>query len=208
MRAARHLLIPPAMLRNLLAIFFRSYAVPTREPVRVPGVPPVPGKPEPRQEAVGSGELKPVEVTPYEMAKTYLGTKEIPGKKHNGLIVSWLQRLMPTADADEISWCSAFVNEMALATGYEQSKSLTARSWLKCGDPIKPGDAQPGDVVIFWRESPTSWKGHVAFFVGYEGSKIKVLGGNQSDAVTIANYPRSQLLGIRRLRRVAPATVN
>lgn len=163
------------------------------------------GQPGQTTEAVGWGTLRTRPPTPHEMAKTYLGVKEIPGKAHNSLILRWLRRLLPSADADEISWCSAFMDAMAAAAGYEQARSLTARSWLKAGDPVKASEAQPGDVVIFWRESPTSWKGHVAFFERFEGSKVHVLGGNQSDAVTVAPYPRAQILGIRRLRRLPDA---
>ena len=39
--------------------------------------------------------------------------------------------------------------------------------------------------------------GHVAFFVSRSAQTIKVLGGNQSDAVSIAEYPAGRLLGYR-----------
>jgi uncharacterized protein (TIGR02594 family) len=146
---------------------------------------------------------KPAPSTPYDLARTYLGEKELPGKSlNNPKILAWLRRLMPDADADEISWCSAFVDAMAAQTGHEQARKLTARSWLSVGEPIPAAMARPGDVIIFWRESEDSWKGHVAFFQEWQGSRVRVLGGNQSNAVTSAHYPRSQVLGIRRLRRL------
>jgi hypothetical protein len=39
--------------------------------------------------------------------------------------------------------------------------------------------------------------GHVAFYISKTSSGIKVLGGNQSDAVNISTYPASKLLGYR-----------
>jgi hypothetical protein len=54
------------------------------------------------------------------------------------------------------------------------------------------GGNQPGPEVI-------DAQGHVGFFAGLEGTKILVLGGNQSDAVDVSRYPSSRLLGIRRL---------
>ena len=75
---------------------------------------------------------------------------------------------------------------------------LNARSYLSWGEMVAgPEQAKEGDVVVFTRGSGTA-QGHVAFFLKVTGSQIEVLGGNQSDGVTIARYPRSRLLGIRR----------
>lgn len=41
--------------------------------------------------------------------------------------------------------------------------------------------------------------GHVGFFAGYEMGTIYLLGGNQGDSVNVSPYPKSRLLGIRRL---------
>jgi hypothetical protein len=54
--------------------------------------------------------------------------------------------------------------------------------------------------VVFTRGSSAA-QGHVAFFLKVAGSQIEVLGGNQSDGVTVTRYPKSRLLGIRRLLR-------
>ena len=54
------------------------------------------------------------------------------------------------------------------------------------------GGNQPGPEVI-------EAKGHVGLYAGHEGTKILLLGGNQSDAVCVARYPANRLLGIRRL---------
>ena len=60
-------------------------------------------------------------------------------------------------------------------------------------------DPQEGDVVVLWRESRDSWKGHVGFFSGYDDNgDIKVLGGNQGDSVSIKSYSKNRLLGFRR----------
>jgi hypothetical protein len=55
-----------------------------------------------------------------------------------------------------------------------------------------------GDVAVFWRTSPESWQGHVAFYVKHTGTQVYVLGGNQSNMVNTAPYPGTQLLGYRR----------
>lgn len=52
-----------------------------------------------------------------------------------------------------------------------------------------------------WCSSFVNWcferSGHVAFFVSKTATKIKVLGGNQSDEVNLSEYPTSRLLGYR-----------
>jgi hypothetical protein len=50
--------------------------------------------------------------------------------------------------------------------------------------------------VVVFRRGNSSWQGHVAFYLGQEGSRIVVLGGNQTDAVTIASYSMA-VLGCR-----------
>jgi uncharacterized protein (TIGR02594 family) len=140
--------------------------------------------------------------TPYSLARTHIGTREIPGSKNNPLIVTWLRRISSWVNDDETAWCAAFVNAMAAEAGYEQSGKLNARSFMEVGIPIALENAKPGDVVVFWRVAKDSWEGHVAFFVSYDphSQLVRVLGGNQSDSVSITNYSRAQLLGIRRLR--------
>jgi hypothetical protein len=54
------------------------------------------------------------------------------------------------------------------------------------------GGRQPGPEVL---NAP----GHVGFYAGTEGSKVLVLGGNQSDEVNISRYPKNRILGIRHL---------
>ena len=50
-----------------------------------------------------------------------------------------------------------------------------------------------GAVLVFSRGSG----GHVGFAMGHDDTHFYVLGGNQSDAVTIARIAKSRLLGAR-----------
>jgi len=52
--------------------------------------------------------------------------------------------------------------------------------------------------VIFSRGSDQT-SGHVGFYGGLMGSQVLTLGGNQGDTVSIAPFPKSTLLGVRRL---------
>lgn len=133
-------------------------------------------------------------------ALTRVGTQEYAGKVNNNpLIVKWIKKLIPSVTEDEVSWCSAAafsVIETALPEADLSMVNASARSWLKYGEATT--EPIPGDVVIFWRESLESWKGHVSFFVKETDKYIWVLGGNQGNSFNISPYEKSRLLGYRR----------
>lgn len=133
-----------------------------------------------------------------EIALSQIGIKEITGRRHNPEVLKYFSEIGHTwVKNDETAWCSAFVNWVCMKAGLDRSKKLNARSWLSVGNVItKP---RLGDVVIFWRESRTSWKGHVAFFIRETPNWIYVLGGNQNNQVKISAYPKHRLLEYRRL---------
>lgn len=134
------------------------------------------------------------------IALSQYGVKEIPGETHHPSILSYFKETgHEQIMNDETAWCSAFVNWVALKAGAQTSGRLDARSWLKVGHEVQT--PQQGDVVIFWREDPSGWKGHVGFFVNYtqDGRHIHCLGGNQGNTVDIRPYPKAKVLGFRRL---------
>lgn len=126
---------------------------------------------------------------------------EIKGTQDNPRILQYFEDIGFEAAKlkDETSWCSAFINWVCLQVDLPRSNKLTARSWLKVGHEVKKDQQEIGDVVIFWRDSPNSWKGHVAFYLREDDKWIYCLGGNQSNTVKISAYPKSRLLGYRRL---------
>ena len=147
-------------------------------------------------------------MTAYELAQRFVGMREIPGEKDNPFI-QWSLTLcgFPSDVHDEIPNCSAFANAIAWLLRLPRSKSAMARSWLQVGLPISLHLAAAGsDVVILKRgkgEQPgpevIAAPGHVGFFSALEGGDVLVLGGNQGDAVSIARFPVTSILGIRRL---------
>jgi uncharacterized protein (TIGR02594 family) len=134
-----------------------------------------------------------------KIALNQIGIKEIVGSLDNPEVLKYFDDIGFDGKTlkDETAWCSAFVNWVAQEAGQSTSCKLNARSWLKVGQKVsKPIQ---GDVVVFWRESPSSWKGHVAFFIRETRSWIYVLGGNQNNSVSIKAYPKKRLLQYRRL---------
>ncbi|WP_194094831.1 NlpC/P60 family protein [Marivivens aquimaris] len=108
----------------------------------------------------------------------------------------WFSGRIADIDPREIPWCGAFVATAFKATTTEEPPkgALGARQWLTFGKPVKP---QLGAVVVFWRGSRTGWQGHVGFYWGEDEEAFHILGGNQSDAVTVTRMSRARLLGAR-----------
>lgn len=129
-----------------------------------------------------------------------LGVEEISGPQNNPEVLKYARETnIDGITSDEIAWCSTFVNWVAMKAGLQRSGKANARSWLNVG--LKVTDPEPGDIVIFWRESPQSWKGHVAIFLGIspDGSRVYCLGGNQGNRVSVSAYRLDTVLSYQRL---------
>lgn len=127
------------------------------------------------------------------------GTREVPGDRDNPEIIKYFNELGFNGSRlkDETAWCSAYANWVAKKSNCAFSGELTARSWLNVGKTIKT--PQLGDIVVLWRESPDSWKGHVGFFIKQNKSFVYLLGGNQTNKVCIQGYPVSRILDYRKI---------
>jgi uncharacterized protein (TIGR02594 family) len=139
----------------------------------------------------------------YAEAERMLGLTEKPGAEHNAEIIKFFAESGHSwVKDDETAWCAAMMGAVLKRSGLKGTGKLNARSYLDWGLEVEPSSARKGDVVIFWRGEPNSWKGHVGFYSGETSTHIIVLGGNQGNAISKAKYPKSRLLGVRRL----PAT--
>lgn len=137
---------------------------------------------------------------PYTIALRLLsaGVKELPGDRTNALIAA-MNVGAGAGDNETDPWCGSFVHFCHWVLGYKcPANPAGAQQWLKVGKEIELTNVQRGDVVIFWRESKDSWKGHVGFFHGWADNEIILLGGNQSDQVSMAKMPQSRVKGVRR----------
>lgn len=131
----------------------------------------------------------------------YYGLKEVVGPDSNPKILKFFKDIgYNWVEDDSVAWCSAALNYFCKKLGYERSHALDARSWLKVG--IQIFSPKIGDIVIFWRESKDSWKGHVGLYISEENGVIYTLGGNQGNALNITPYNKARLLGYRRLRKL------
>jgi uncharacterized protein (TIGR02594 family) len=133
----------------------------------------------------------------YAEARRLVGTREAPGKANNPVIMDWADNLDIHYPGDDVPWCGLFVAHCiasALPDEPLPDNPLGARQWLKLGLEHEPSE---GAVLVFWRGSKGGWLGHVGFYAGEDAGAFHVLGGNQSNAVTVARIARSRLLGAR-----------
>lgn len=156
---------------------------------------------------IGSPDAKPW-VTPHseaeprwlDEARALLGTREAPGKANNPVIMDWAVDLDQWYPGDDVPWCGLFVAHcMAVGAPDEPQgfNRLGARQWQRYGELVDLDDPLPlGGVATFWRVDPDDWRGHVALITGQNDSHVRCIGGNQSNAVTEAWFPRSRLLGV------------
>lgn len=133
-----------------------------------------------------------------------IGTRELAGPRSHPRIVEYFASagIGPNfpgklgADDSTTPWCGCFAAWVVRQLGVEPpSQPYRARSWANWGAPKEP---LPGCVAVFSRP-PNPAHGHVAIVLAEvnDGAEVAVCGGNQRNAVTVALYPRSRLLGYR-----------
>ena len=129
-----------------------------------------------------------------EALKTY-GVAEKLGPGSNPTILKWAEDvgLNRVYKDDETAWCGLWMSYVVKQAGWDDPLNpLWARNWLNFGTPQK--QAALGDILVFSRGN----SGHVGMYCGEDATAYHVLGGNQSDQVTIKRVTKNRLLGIRR----------
>lgn len=137
------------------------------------------------------GEIgPPIELPWVSEARRFLGLHEVKDAKE-------LDKAL-RLDASATAWCGAFA-AMCIATALPLepmvANPLGSRNWLKFGQSI--GSPHSGAVAVFWRGSKSGWQGHVGFVIGHDKTHLHILGGNQSDSVSVARIAKYRLLGYR-----------
>jgi uncharacterized protein (TIGR02594 family) len=166
----------------------------------------------PRTTAALFGDAAPAPLTDglilpwFEEAKHLMGTKEGRGDLNNPEILDWAKDLDIKYPGDDVAWCGLFVGHCVGSTLPQEilpGNPLGARQWERFGEPTSP---RVGAVMVFWRISKQSGKGHVGFYVGEDNDAYQILGGNQSDSVCLTWLSKSRFLGARWPRNAAKLT--
>ena len=133
------------------------------------------------------------EIRWIEIARSFIGTKEILGPDSNPVIIGWLTKLKAWWREDATPWCGVFAAHCMQEDGYAYPKEYyRAKEWLTWGENLP----QPmyGCIVVFTRTGG----GHVGFCVGKDTSgRLLILGGNQGDKVSIAPFDMNRVAGYR-----------
>lgn len=133
-----------------------------------------------------------------QKALELVGTVETPGKANNPIIMGWadevgVAKLGYKYTGDDVPWCGLFAAVVSQRAGKPLPYGpLYSLNWGNVGTAVK----QPvlGDVLTFTR----SGGGHVGFYVAEDDTAYHVLGGNQSDKVSIARVAKDRLYRARR----------
>jgi uncharacterized protein (TIGR02594 family) len=153
-------------------------------------------------------------------APWFTKAKEMEGKveegKQDALIVSFFDAtdISPKPATSKTPWCGAFAafcmreSGNTIAAASIPKGAAAAVSWKGWGAGLsQASDKIPqGAVVVLSKAPNTEGTGHVGFFVKFsdDGNQVFLLGGNQSNKVCTAPFPKDRIAGVRWLD-LAPA---
>ncbi len=148
-----------------------------------------------------------------EMGLEFLGIKEIPGVSSNPTILKMAKEIGVESiyKNDDTSWCALFqcyicklTNKPMIDPKGDKYNFLRAKSFADWGNMVVRGEEMLGDILVFKR--PGGF--HVGMYIAESATSFFVLGGNQSNAVTITEIAKVRLVACRRFYSTgAPASV-
>lgn len=133
------------------------------------------------------------------IAKSLIGTREVPGVPNSPTIMGWAARLGAGVlgaayNADSVPWCGLFAAWCVKQAGIAPPPiALRAKAWATWGTALAMDQLAPGAVLVFERNGG----GHVGFYVAEDAAYFHVLGGNQSDAVNVMSIGKSRCIARR-----------
>lgn len=128
-------------------------------------------------------------------AQKHIGLKEFQ-TGNNPKIMNWAMLIggdvQKEYTADSIPWCGLFTAYVFSQVGIVSiDKPLWALNWNKFG--YKLSEPALGCIITFKRPGG----GHVGFYVGENSSYYYVLGGNQTDSVSVTQIAKSRAQAFR-----------
>ncbi|MBM7044070.1 TIGR02594 family protein, partial [Rhizobium lusitanum] len=128
------------------------------------------------------------------LAQTKMGLNEV---RDNKVLSAFLKSDGSTVgDPSKLPWCGDFV-ETCIAVTLPHEPMITnpywALNWLKFGIEIPEGKPVMGAIGVATRNGG----GHVFFVIGHDQNFFHILGGNQSNSVSIEKMDKSRVAGLR-----------
>lgn len=127
------------------------------------------------------------------LARSQIGVREIVGPKHSPVIMGWIAEVGASAlgikvNDDETPWCGTFMAWLMKRAGLPSPAfAVRAASWGRWGRELL--GPRPGCIMVFTRDGG----GHVGLYVGEDATHFHILGGNQSNSVSITRIAKTRL---------------
>ncbi len=123
-----------------------------------------------------------------------LGTKEVPGVRNNKTIINWAREeggnIAKAYTHDSIPWCALWQNHVITKAGLKGTETLWALDFAGKWPAVRLAGPAVGAIAPMMRNGG----GHVTTIMGRDQhGNFMGMGGNQSDAVTIAPFAVSRL---------------
>lgn len=151
-------------------------------------------KVDPDAPEVSQSVQPPAETMPPWMAEMHrrMGLHEV---QHKARLIDFLKIGRSLGDPATLPWCGDAVESCiakVLPGEPLPTNPFWAQGWASFGIDVKA--PLVGSIgVIRWSAS----SGHVGFVAGVDGGKVVLLGGNQSNAITLASFPRDKFMAFR-----------
>lgn len=128
------------------------------------------------------------------IARKDVGIKEIKGPQHHPRILEWLTRLKAWWRDDETPWCG-----VALAGWLAEAGLPYPRAYYRALEWADYGRQSTAPLLGAIAVLSRTGGGHVGIVTGVSGdrSKVRLLGGNQSDAVCEAWFDATRVVSYR-----------
>lgn len=135
------------------------------------------------------------------------GHGEVGGNNMGPHVARYLNGIVGTPN----DWCAGFVSFCFETSGQPMpfQYSVGARNILgqleTKGWGVKPSSAHPpipGDIIVWWRQAPSSWKGHIGIVHSYDNGIVRTIEGNKTSKVASFAYTLGaidKLLGFARV---------
>lgn len=141
--------------------------------------------------------MTPVDPLWLSVARLCLGIREVPGQANNPTIMQWAKDIHAPDwyNNDDQPWCAVFLNRLMMAcqlplsgTGFDLLRAKSFESW---GIPLTIPAF--GCVMTFSRPEGA----HVGLYLGERADAYRILGGNQSNAVSLTWIAKDRLVAMR-----------
>lgn len=143
--------------------------------------------------------MLPIEPSWLQYARQEVGTKEVPGEGDNLDILQYAKDagIDGIVNHDAVPWCAAFVGSMLKRASQQGSRLATAVSYRTWGKHLSAPIL--GAIVHLSPAPSVKGTGHVGFLIGVNKTtrRVRLLGGNQGDAVSIADFPLDRVMAYR-----------